>query len=336
MNIYMIRKIKFESKEELLRSIVNMEFSLSEYKCGDEEFIIELFNRSFNRPLTYCYWKWRYLDNPNMNTNLINLAWDCDRLAAHYAVSPTIMFIDSKKCNSALSMTTMTDPNYRGKGLFTKLANKLFENSSLDVIYGVPNENSVKGFTEKLNFKLIKEIPMLVSKKFSIKYKINNHCVILKRFDKRFDDFFINMIDKYKIITCRNSDYLNWRFIDNTINKYKVFAYIENDNVLGYLVTKTYSIGSTLIGDIVDLLVVDENVLKELLNIAFSSFQIQNVLEVNTWFNDKELIKVLEEFGFSKSNKSFHFIVKDNSEKNKEVLFNYNNWYLTMSDIDLF
>jgi len=136
-----------------------MGFSLRKYKCGDEEFIIELFSRSFKRQLTYSYWKWRYLDNPDMNTNFINLAWNNDRLAAHYAVSPTIIFIDGKKYNSALSMTTMTDPDYRGKGLFTKLANGLFENSPLDVIYGVPNENSVKGFTEKLNFKLIKEIP---------------------------------------------------------------------------------------------------------------------------------------------------------------------------------
>ncbi|MBP1925706.1 hypothetical protein J2Z76_001567 [Sedimentibacter acidaminivorans] len=313
-----------------------MEFSLREYKCGDEEFIIELFNRAFNRQLTYIYWKWRYLDNPNMNTNLINLAWNKCRLAAHYAVSPTVIFIDGKKHNSALSMTTMTDPYYRGKGLFTKLAEQLFEKSTLDVIYGVPNENSVKGFTDKLNFELIKEIPMFKSKKFNLNYKKNNNCVILEKFDKRFDDFFIDMVNEYRIVTCRNSEYLNWRFIFNPINEYKIFSYIENDKVLGYLVTKTYTIDSTLIGDIVDILVLNENILKELLNIAFSSFQIQNVSEVNTWFNDNELFKVLEEFEFYKSNKIFHFIVRDNSEKNKEVLFDYNNWYLTMSDIDLF
>lgn len=307
------------------------------YKEGDENSIIDLFKRSFNRNISSDYWSWRYRDNPNIIEELINLAWDDNKLVAHYAVSPIQLFIDGFKYNAALSMTTMTDPEYQGRGLFTNLAENLFENSkTLDIIFGVPNENSVKGFIGKLDFKLIKEIPMLESKISKKEYRINSNCVLVEKFDERFDELFKSTINKYKIITSRRSEHLNWRFTNNPENEYKILAYMEDDKLLGYLVTKIY-VGSQMItGDIVDILVTNEVVLKELLNFAFSLFQSQNVSSINTWFSDKKLIKIFEEFGFLASGQYFHFIVRDNKYKKNEELFDFDNWYITMSDIDLF
>ena len=307
------------------------------YQNGDEKSILNLFRKTFNRDMSYDYWKWRYLDNPNINENLINLAWDDKRLSAHYAVSPTQLFINKQKINAALSMTTMTDPEYRGKGLFTSLANNLFDNSSkLDIIFGIPNENSVWGFINKLDFKLIKEIPMLESNVFDDKYKTNSNCVVIEMFDERFDVLFKTMLNKYKIITSRKSAHLNWRFISNPENRYMILGYIEKNKLLGYLVTKIYTGNGITTGDIVDILVVNETVLKELLSFAFSIFKSKNVSSINTWFLDEELISVFEEFGFYNNGHYFHFIVKDNRHKKNEDLFKFDNWYITMSDIDLF
>jgi hypothetical protein len=306
------------------------------YSIGDEKHILNVFERAFGRELSFDYWKWRYIDNPIKDTTLINLAWDENKLAAHYALSPTALFINGIKYCAALSMTTFTDPNYLRRGLFTKLAQELYSNnkSSLDVVFGVPNDNSVSGFTNKLGFNLIKEIPMLESKISNVKINVCRKCEIVEKFDKRFDELFLNVINKYKIITSRDSKYLNWRFVENPHNKYQIIAYIEEEKVLGYAVIKTYNSG--MIGDIVDLIALNDSVLRHLLNFSFNLFQSKNILSVNTWFCDNENMNTLKEFNFQESGQYFHFIVKNNSEVLNENLFNFNNWYITMSDIDIF
>ncbi|MDR7857538.1 GNAT family N-acetyltransferase [Tissierella sp.] len=306
------------------------------YVKGDEESILHLFERSFDRKMSYDYWKWRYMDNPNIYENLINLALE-DNIVGHYAVSPVPLFINAIKYNSALSMTTMIDPEYRGRGLFTNLAKDLINcTQELDLIFGVPNENSVKGFVEKLDFKLIKEIPMLESKSLSREYYFNSCCVYIEKFDERFNDLFTRCIDKYKIITTRKSEHLNWRFIDNPVNEYKTLAYIDDNKVLGYVVIKNYISNAITNGDIVDILAINDMVMRELLNASFYLFKDEGVSSINTWFHDKELLKIFEEFGFFPNGQYFHFIVRRISDLLEEMVFDFDNWYITMSDIDLF
>lgn len=308
------------------------------YMNGNENSIISLFQKAFNRQLSYDYWIWRYLKNPNTDTNLINLAWDNNKVVAHYAVSPVKIYVGGKRYNAALSMTTMTDPDYQGRGLFTKLAMELYNNNNntLDIIFGVPNDNSLMGFTQKLNFKLIKEIPMLKTNIVDRKYKDNIKCVEVYEFDESFDDFFTTITKKYSIIMSRDSKYLTWRFLSNPENDYKIFAYIEEDKVLGYIVVKVYNGGESPTGDIVDVLVSSEIVLRDLINKSFSYFIEQNVTNINTWFSDNKYINVFKEYGFKISDNYFHFIVKNNSDESIQGLFDFENWYLTMSDIDIF
>ncbi len=309
-----------------------------QYAAGDEKYILDVFERAFGRKLSMDYWKWRYIDSPNKDITLINLAWDENNLAAHYALSPISLFVNGTKYNAALSMTTFTHPNYFKRGLFTKLAEKLYLDNidSLDVVFGVPNDNSVNGFIRKLGFSLIKEIPMLESKISNEKYNVSDKCTFVYEFDKKFDELFLFITNKYKIIASRDSKYLNWRFIDNPNNKYQVIAYIDADKILGYAVIKTYDSNSERIGDIVDLIAINASVLKQLIKFCFDLFQSKNVLKVNTWFSDNELMSVLKEFNFEESGLYFHFIVKNNSEKLNDGLLDFNNWYLTMSDIDIF
>jgi len=308
------------------------------YSNGDEKDILDAFKIVFERELSIDYWKWRYVDNPNGDTTLINIAWDENKLAAHYALSPVTIFVNGIKYNSALSMSTFTHPDYLKRGLFTKLAENLYlENmDSVDVIFGVPNDNSVNGFIKKLGFKLIKEIPMLESKILNKNYKVTNKCVFIYRFEKEFDELFFLVSNKYNIITSRDSKYLNWRFIDNPENKYQVIAYIDKGRILGYAVIKIYDKDLELIGDIVDIIAINELVLRELINSCFSLFQSKSVLKVNTWFFNNEFMSVLKDFNFKKSGLYFYFIVKNNSGKLKNDIFDFNNWYLTMSDIDIF
>lgn len=111
------------------------------YKDGDESRIAYLFERVFGRSISEEWWRWRYLDNP-VDRPRIMLAWDGDALAGHYAVSPFRLRIGEEVKLAALSMTTMTDPDYQGQGLFPRLAEALYSEIARDgfaCVVGFPN-----------------------------------------------------------------------------------------------------------------------------------------------------------------------------------------------------
>ena len=61
-------------------------------------------------------------------------------------------------------MTTMTHPNYEGKGLFVNLAKMVFDKLAKEgyqFVYTFPNQKSHGIFISKLNFIDIGTIPML-------------------------------------------------------------------------------------------------------------------------------------------------------------------------------
>lgn len=80
---------------------------------------------------------------------------DNDDLAAFYGVLPMILSYDQKDFSVAQSGDTMTAPNHRKKGLFTKLAKETYHLASdlnINLIFGFPNQNSLPGFRKKLDW----------------------------------------------------------------------------------------------------------------------------------------------------------------------------------------
>lgn len=310
---------------------------LRDFKLGDEKNILELFKESFNKSMDNSFWKWRYQNNI-LNKIMIKLAIDEEKLAAHYAVSPTQIYIDGKRYNSAISMTTMTHPNYRGLGLFTKLANELYEShkEDLDVIYGVPNDNSLKGFIKYMNFQHIKDIPVMRIDLTKVESQTVSQCKEIKRFNSEFDTLFNKIKYKYKVILSRDSKYLNWRFCENPINQYKIITYQNNGELMGYAVSKVFTNGDLSVGDIVDIVAINTEGFQYLIKSVCSSFFEKGITSANIWMNNNEYIEVLEKIGFTQTNESFHFIVRAiNNEVYKDIS-EFSNWYITMSDIDIF
>ena len=307
------------------------------YQSNDENHITKLFRETFKKDMTEEYWRWRYQDNPDINENLINLAWDGGILAGHYALSSVKLYVNNTQLNAALSMTTMTNPKYQGKGLFTTLADGLLGSSSLDVVFGVPNEHSIRGFINRLGFKLIKDIPMLELDLALIDgFYEGDECKTITHFDNSFDTFFEEICKKYYAITSRNKDRMNWRFVDNPQNEYTISVFAEGNRIRGYIITKKFVQLGELRADIVDIIVSDKIVLGELFDYSLSMLKSEGVSKVNMWFSDGDLYPVVYKTGFRETGQTFHFIIKDNREEKDEMLYNFNNWYITMGDIDLF
>lgn len=106
----------------------------------DYKHIQRLYRRCFNYRITLSEIKRKY------KRGIIGyLAMDNSNPAAFYGVfRHDITFI--RACQSA---DTMTDPDYRGEGLFTKLARMTYleaQKQGIQLIFGFPNENSYPGF----------------------------------------------------------------------------------------------------------------------------------------------------------------------------------------------
>ena len=114
---------------------------------------------------SYKYLEWLYKKNPAGHVVGYN-AYTKDRLlAAHYATIPINAEIYNKKVKGLLSLNTATHSSHRGKGLFTQLAERTYndaEKEDYDFVIGVANQNSTSGFIDKLNFQLVAPLDVRV------------------------------------------------------------------------------------------------------------------------------------------------------------------------------
>ena len=120
-----------------------------------------LFKRSFGPDRSQQWGAWRYFETP-YGVVPGAVAVTGGRIVASYTAWPTPMSIGGQPVKGAQSMDTMTDPDYRGQGLFTKLALACYDMMAVDgfeVLYGFPNENSYNGFIHRLNWDHTGNIP---------------------------------------------------------------------------------------------------------------------------------------------------------------------------------
>lgn len=120
--------------------------------------------------------------------------------AAYYGVFPITLNYNGEDFIVAQSGDTMTAPNHRKKGLFTKLARETYElckESGIKMVYGFPNENSYPGFERKLNWVFTGKM-----QKFAFAVKTIPFCQLASRFNflsSTYTWFFEKSIAKYNI-----------------------------------------------------------------------------------------------------------------------------------------
>jgi GNAT superfamily N-acetyltransferase len=106
----------------------------------------------YNRPDRYD--NWRYLNSVGSMCP-VTLAVDGENLAGAYTVWPIKIRLGDRVVSGAQSVDTMTHPNYRGQGIFTKLAEACYEIAAaqgVEVLYSFPNPLSYPGFIKRLGW----------------------------------------------------------------------------------------------------------------------------------------------------------------------------------------
>jgi len=249
------------------------------YEDGDEQQIVELFEKVFGRTMgpteSYRHWNWEYKDNPTKPLTIM-LAWHGERLVGQYAGLPQQVFINGTTKTGALSLDSMTDPDYSRMGIFSSLGESLYVSlpkNQISFVYGFPNANVIHARTKNLNWSIISQhIPVYArpvgfyqlirnrtNSNLLAKFlgslaqailRISEKCTyliwnkgdeILVRKEKGFDvwanDLWAKCRDQHKIWVVRDLEYLQWRYNSRPETKYNFYSAWHKNEIAGYLVS---------------------------------------------------------------------------------------------------
>lgn len=217
---------------------------IKDYKNDDENEILELFEIVFKQKLSIENWYWRFRDNP-AGQYMIKLMWDKERLVGHYAVSPVIMNVDNQQILTAHSLTTMTHPDYTGRGIFKTLSKAMYQNlennQDCKAVWGFPNNNSHYGFVKRLEWKNLAILHTLGLDYNQLKPKgVSFNVKAIDKFDFTHQSFISSKIRNLaKVFIETNTSYLNWRFINKPNSNYFCFEF-DKDSNKAILIVKPY------------------------------------------------------------------------------------------------
>ena len=315
---------------------------IKNYSVGEEAKIFELFELAFSKKISFEYWNWRFIKNPISNP-MIKLMWDNDLLVGHYAVSPYMLKYFDETILTALSMTTMTHPNYAGKGIFGTLAENLYgefsTSENLKAVWGFPNNNSHYGFIKNLNWKNLELFPSFSLATNKFKHTNNSLFSSFKNFNIKHINA-IELVNKnYSVYSKRSLEYLNWRYSQNPINMYDYFEYSQND-ISYFIITKkfdSFSDPKLQEIDILELFIPNNfEILHTCISNILDFYEDKSISKINSWLPLNDLKHILfEKAGFIQTTPITYsgiVVLDDNYSK----LAVQQNWFISMGDSDIY
>lgn len=261
---------------------------LRQYKEGDEDGLVRLMINNF--PVTEGFhtvketWIWQFKKNA-LSEPYVMVAECKGNIIAQYAVVDFRMNLMGRKINGALSTSTVTDINYRGRGLFPQLARLLYsyiKQRNCKLIYGFPNANSINIFLNKLSWFKVDKFPLLIRpinfnhilsayfknnllpcalgtilntveekiSKLTIMRENLNHILIRSTsyFPEEADKLWETTHIRNRIALIRDKSYLEWRYLKKPQDKYDISVVYRNNVLLGYFISKLkYKFGMNIL-----------------------------------------------------------------------------------------
>ena len=294
-----------------------------------------LFKASFGREIHDGYLDWRYLDNGQDNI-LISVDVTGDNVVSSYSAFPVSLICDGVSYNAATSMTTMTHPEWQGKGAIVKLGKELYahaESQGFACVWGFPNSRIHTLRNAMLGWSDIYEVPTMVLNLSSVDLRR----LVLDGTVQRDDEFVLRYpppLNDGLIRVKRTREYLVWRYARNPINSYKTFVLSRGDSVSSYVVIKAYMNGI----DLVDIQQATPQEGRIILSHILKWCIDQGIHRVSCWApTHHSLHAVLERFGFENAAPITYFGGRElaASVLPKDWLL-YRKWFLQMGDSDVY
>jgi GNAT superfamily N-acetyltransferase len=133
------------------------------FEAADVRGVYELGLRCFDEQRIMAKEVWRYVNTP---AGVIpgSVAVVNGRIVASYTAWPVTLCMDDERIKGAQVVVVMTDPDYQGQGLFTRLGidclNRMSE-MGYEVVYGFPNDASYPGHMRRVEWAHIGNAPVL-------------------------------------------------------------------------------------------------------------------------------------------------------------------------------
>ena len=309
------------------------------------------------------YLDWEYKSNPVGEATLF-VAENENQIVSQYVVIPQKYISGNEIYNGSLSVNTITHPDHRGKGLFTKLAELNYaecKRNAIDFTLGFPNKNSVTGFTGKLKFKLLGNMPLLFSiirplnairgfilykknhgKDLDIEIPLNETHVSKFDLDKDLNKYnsFLREIEKRNLLsTKRSPEFIKWRYLDIPLRKYHLYKVEEDGKIVSVIILRAKNIKGVGCGIVVDLL--SKNVNDGIKQIIKEFRKCKLDILVSTVPENSMESMCLSKSGFYKAPeflmfKKLHVIIRMHSAKLSDSVTDFKKWFLTFGDYDIF
>lgn len=324
---------------------------IKQFHEEEKEEAFELFEKVFNRKITEEFWNWRF-NNKEFGESIRYLMWEDQKLIGNYVVHPIPLKIHNDVEKVLFSLNVMTHPNHRGKGIFIKLAQVIYQRaikSKYKLAIGFPNQSSYKIHFNKIgwiNFGKLPEfykniespIMNIQINKFEIKQ--------INEFDTRIDKIWFLHKNDFKYLIPRTKDYLNWRFTNHPKyqfegyppTEYFCFIIEENDEPMAYFVLKKFGTDICHIVDYFGFL--NKEIMEEMISFGIAFFKEKKMRRLSLWvpfsLKNKDTINVLEKFGFKQKFSEAYFGIRLFGDTLDKSVTDKKQWFITMSDSDVF
>ncbi len=225
-------------------------FTTRAYRPGDEQAILDLFNRSFpHSPRSVEHFNWKYRDNP-FGSGRISLTFDADgRLVGHYSGYSVPFRYGSKDVLAHQIGDTMTEPSIRhiGRGptsILGRTALHFYEHFAEGQVafnYGF-NVANIQKFSlrflrsdrvEPVTYRVCSPLPPIGR---GARWLRGYQFEVVKETARDFDDLFFRAAPAYHFLVRRDADYVRWRYLQCPDVPYHVVAIRRWRRLVGWLV----------------------------------------------------------------------------------------------------
>jgi hypothetical protein len=205
-------------------------------------------------------WNWKF-NCDNRRPAEVVLAYQSSRLIGHVAVLPHKAVFMGEEVYVGQGLDSMISPDYQKQGLFGEMSRFLYQHLSPDIstMYAFPNINNYIPRI-RLGWRPIYEIPWYEKEVHARQF--SRRISLVDTIDARLDALWERVASRFSYSLARDASYLNWRFVDNPLEDYRIVLAKDGDSVEGYAIWKNY-FGQ---GQIVDTLAVDVETQAELLS----------------------------------------------------------------------
>lgn len=221
-------------------------YQIRAYQPGDEERILEAFNRIFARvdpgfhPRTLAEWRWLYEQNPSGRRIYLAVA-DDGRVLAQYAGIPQRVRLDGAPGFFSQSVDSMSDPDFRklsreplfvqaGRAFDAAFGGEPPEKDTL--MWGLPVPVAFRIGKKALKYELVRQQHKLSAPLASLAAPASALAAEeLGAFPAEADELFERLARERRCITVRDRAQLAWRYETNPNHRYRL-AVVRRGGVL--------------------------------------------------------------------------------------------------------